>query len=158
MENYKKSEALIESLKKQLEEKYSQNLIEVYECMKKLRATVQKLKTKIECINEIKENSILAFLVDSEDETIKKDKIDQLTKVLQKICQRMDNEIKPNDKVNNSVLSSEGNNNKIPLNTTKKSSGEKLDDEANKVFLEKVKMFEETFLNLSIYYQMVLIS
>jgi len=150
MEN-KKAESLIEALKIRLTESYGSNKIkEIYEQFKKLRSTIQKCKTKVECIKEIKDDSIKTYLDESEEESIKKDKIDLLTKTLQKTCQRMEDEIKllNTENLNNSAVSENANAN-IYLNLAKMGKDNKLDEEINKVFLEKIKLFEETFLNLS---------
>lgn len=143
----KKAENLIEALKTQLTESLGpQSTKEVYDHFKKLRATVQKCKTKIDCIKEIKEESVKVYLDDSENESAIKDKIDQLTKILQKTCQRMDDEIKlgeANGDLNNSVA--DGNTKNLSFISSKKAV-DKLDDEASRVFAEKIKLFEESFL------------
>ncbi len=158
MEN-KKDEKLIDAFKTKLTELHgSQSMKEVLENLKKLRGTVQKCKTKIECIKEIKEDSIKDYLNESEDESVKRDKIEQLTKTLQKTCQRIEDEIKIGEssinKSPNSNLITDGNGNAndngISNNSvqklSKKTVGDKLDSEASKVFSEKIRLFEETFL------------
>lgn len=148
-----KAENLIEALKTQLTELHGpQNLKDIYEHFKKLRSAVQKSKSKIECVKEIKEESIKYYINESQEESEKKEKIDQLTKVLQKTCQRMEDEIKKeaNGNLNNSVADKSSVNVNGNTENKKGASNKALDEEANKVLLEIIKLFEENFLFIAL--------
>ncbi len=141
-------ELIVETIKNQLEEKYgSNNLKEIYEVFKKLRSSVQKAKSKFECLNDIKEDLIITYLEKVPQKEIQIEKLDLFVKILQKSCQRLEDRIKIN--LNENLNKPEYNKRNNNDENKNKKSNDILDKNSNQIFLKKIKNFEKNFLKSS---------